>query len=76
MQLPYVLFAYQTGRQEFTRVSHFHYLYGQDPRLPTKVALTLLPKDQNVDMVKYKADLVTDLSTAWEAVSKNVEQAQ
>ena len=73
VQLPYVLFAYQASMQESTRESPFFLLYGRDPRLPTEVALSPSPKDQNVDVDDFKAELVTGLSTAWEAAHRNVE---
>ena len=76
VQLPYVLFAYWTSMQESTSESPFFLLYGRDPRLPTEVALFSSPEDQNVDVDDYKAELVTGLSTAWEAARRNVEQAQ
>ena len=76
VQLPYVLFDYRASMQESTRESPFFLLYGRDPRLPTEVALSPSPKDQNVDVDDFKAELVTGLSTAWEAAHRNVEQAQ
>lgn len=76
VQLPYVLFAYRTSMQESTRESPFFLLYGRDPRLPTEVALSPSPEDQNMDVDDYKAELVTGLSTAWEAARRNVERAQ
>ena len=33
-------------------------------------------EDQNVDVVDYKAEIVTGLSTACKAACRNVEQAQ
>ena len=76
VQLPYVLFAYRASMQESTRESPLFLLYGQDPRFPTEVALSPSPKDRNVDVDDFKAELVTGLSTAWEAAHRNVERAQ
>ena len=40
INLPYVIFAYNTAEQETTRFSPFYLLYGRQPKLPIEEALT------------------------------------
>lgn len=57
VQLPYELFEYWASVQESMKESPFFLLYGRDLRLPTEVACSPSPEDQNVDMDDFKSDL-------------------
>ena len=59
-RLPYVLFAYRCSMQSSTMESPFFLLYGHDPRLPTKTALTA-PIRAEVDVGTYKEKVVQGL---------------
>ena len=45
-RLPYVLFAYRTSLQEFTKESLFFLLYGRHPRLTTEQEISLQPSQR------------------------------
>ena len=75
-RLPYVLFAYRASLQQSTQESPFFLLYGRDPRLPTRQALSPDPLRQVVALDDYKAQMLTGLSEAWELAQKEVVKAQ
>ena len=66
-QLPYVLFAYRTSRQEATKESPFFLMHGRDPRLPTETALDFPMERGRVDLGEYGAELAENLTEAWES---------
>ena len=47
------VFAYHTSEQQLTQESPFFLLYGWDPRLPTKQALTPSKIRQQIDLHEY-----------------------
>ena len=58
-------------------VSHsFLIIYGHDPQLPTEQALSKQTKQCYLDSDDYRAELVQNLSDAWEHAQKNVKAAQ
>lgn len=63
-RLPYVLFSYRYCEQESTRDSPFFLVYGRDPVLPTKEALTKPTECCYSDAADYRSDLVHNLSEA------------
>ena len=75
-QLPYVLFAYRTSRQEATRESPFFLMHGRDPRLPTEAALDHPVEREHVDLGEYGAELAENLTEAWESARSCIKQAQ
>ena len=72
--LPYVLFAYRASEQQSTRESPFFLLYGRDPRLPTKQALTPSKSRQQIDLHEY--GIAGKLAEAWDLAKRNVQKAQ
>ena len=74
--LPYVLFAYHASEQQSTRESLFFLLYGRDPRLPTKQALTPSKSRQQIDLHEYGVHIAGKLAEAWDLAKRNVQKAQ
>ena len=74
--LPYILFAYRASEQQSTQESPFLLLYGRDPRLPTKAALSPSRPRQQMDLHEYGAYVADKLATAWEFAQKNIKKAQ
>ena len=74
--LPYVLFAYRASEQQSTRESPFFLLYGRDPRLPTKQALTPSKSRQQIDLHEYGVYIAGKLAEAWDLAKRNVQKAQ
>ena len=75
-RIPYVLFAYRCSVQESTGESPFFMLYGRDPQLLTKEALTKPTELCYLEVDDYRAELVQNLSEAWERARKDVRKAQ
>ena len=74
--LPYILFAYRASEQQSTRESPFFLLYGRDPRLPTKQALTPSKSRQQIDLHEYGVYIAGKLAEAWDLAKRNVQKAQ
>ena len=75
-QLPCVLFAYQTSRQEATKDSPFFLMHGRDPRLPTEAALDYPVEREHNDLGEDGAELAENLTEAWESARSCIKQAQ
>ena len=64
-KLPFVLFAYRNAAQVSTGESPFRLLYGCDPKLPTKDALSYLVDRTQADLSNYKTKVVLNMAEAW-----------
>ena len=62
--------------QYSTIESPFFLLYGHDPRLPTKTALTAPVHHAEVDLVIYKEEVVQGLTNAWKLAQSQVRRAE
>ena len=73
--LPAVTFAYNCSSQSSTGESPFFLVYGRDPRLPADL---LFREDQqgSTNLTKYKTELVTRLTSAWESAKTWNDSAQ
>ena len=76
VQLPYVLFAYQSSPQESTLESPFFLLYGRDPKLPTEEALRPTPLRSTVDIADYRCEVLQKMQEAWDSARGNIKKAQ
>ena len=74
-QLPYMLFAYRTSRQEATKESPFFLMHGTDPQLMTEAALHYPVEREHVDLREYGAELAENLTEAWESARSCIKQA-
>jgi len=63
--LSFLLFAYRVSVQESTKESPFFLLYGRDPRIPSESVLNQPSSPYMVDVADYKADLTSNLASAW-----------
>ena len=75
-RLPYVLFSYSWSVQQSTGESPSFLLYGRDPQLPTDKTLSKPSEWCYLDSDDYRAELVQNLSDAWERARRNVATTQ
>ena len=75
-QLPFVLFAYWCSMQHSTRQSPFFLLYGCDPRLPTKEALSAPTDRTKEDLDDYWSELMQRMTEAWTLARESAKKAQ
>ena len=75
-QLPFVLFAYWSSLQHYTRESPFFLLYGCDPRLPTEEALPAPTDRTEKDLDVYRSELMQRVTEAWTLAWESVKKAQ
>ena len=62
--LAHLLFAYTVSAQESTKESPFYLLYGRDPQISTKTALSHSTSSSNVDPDDYEVELMATLTNA------------
>lgn len=65
-----VLFAYRSAVQQSLMETPFYLLYGRVPRIPIDV--TLLPKQREMPMTKYRKELVKNLVPAQSLIKRNI----
>ena len=65
--LPFVLFAYRSSFQEFTRESSFFLL------LPSKLVNPSVDR-QEIDLDTYKGEVIANLSDAWELARTHIRK--
>ena len=74
--LPYLTFAYNTGKHPATQESPFYLVHGREARMPLDVEL--MPRDQHCerDVEEYRAELVEGLQVAREFSRDSLQREQ
>jgi len=72
----YVLFAYRTSIQTSTQESHFHLLYGRDPRLPGDAVLSAPEDHRTIDLRDHKMEMCERFTEAWKLAQCQIQKAQ
>ena len=71
-----MLVAYSSTVQESTGESPFQLLYGRDPKLPAKDALSYPVDRTQIDLSYYKTEVSLNLTEAWKLAQERIKKAQ